>query len=168
MFIGVPDRDSALIALPGKRMVSEGKGNLAYFSALYGSLTGIMITVLLAVPLMWFLSSLFSIIEIIKPFIITVLLLNIVLDSGDVRKALAVCGICGTLGYVMFNLDSVSTSSSFLPVFTGLFGVPVLLRRFKTGIIRHSKEIIPPDSKNIKGGITGSFAGLRHQQQRHN
>ena len=48
IYLGVPDPDMALSILPAHRMLLEGNGFLALKYTLYGSLSGLMISVILS------------------------------------------------------------------------------------------------------------------------
>lgn len=159
IFIGIPDKNSALGALPGKEMVRKGHGSKAFYIMTYGSLVGLTATFLVSPILAQLYKSIFPTTTYIKPFLITSVLLILIIESKNVFHGVLTMTAGGLLGILSFNLNSLNSSEMFLPLFTGLFGIPVLLKT-KSGSYPTQEESEKPGKKILKPGLKGWFAGI--------
>ena len=160
IFIGVPDENSPLVTLPGKMLVSKGKGSLAFYHTYYGSLLGVLITSFTVPLLNFFYKNVLQFLENFTKPIILLILLYIIFTSNNKKHGVITAFLGGLIGIVSFNASSINSSATFLPMFTGLFGTPMLVKKF--GSKSPKQEKIKPEKQEIKflGGFKGYLAGI--------
>ncbi|CAD5243263.1 tripartite tricarboxylate transporter permease [Thermococcus camini] len=122
-FLGVPDEGTALGVLPAHRLVLRGRTMEVVRIALWAS----FLAVLMAIPSM---PLYFRLAPLYRPgagrFLVFLLAVFLVLTEPGLKKlsALLVFFLSGILGMLTFRLG---LSQPFYHLFTGLFGVPVIL-----------------------------------------
>lgn len=160
IFLGAPEAEAALSAPPGADMALKGNGLQAFKYTAYGGLTSFAGLILL-LPLIWFATrNYYPFIEDFIPLLLGFFLLFILFHSPNIRKSGTVILLSGILGVVVFEAP-VRSHNALIPVFTGLFAIPALLKAY-------SEEIDLPEQKSkdidrtnaAKGGLTGLIAGL--------
>ncbi len=160
IFIGIPDENSPLITLPGKKLVVKGKGSKAFFTTYYGSITGVIITCLSLYPLYLFYNYFLDKISNFQNFMIVIILLYIILSCKNIIAGIITVFLGSLVGLIVFNINSVGTSEAFLPMFAGLFGTPILIKKFNEDFPVQKIDFFFPDKKNIVGGFKGFVAGI--------
>ncbi len=160
IFIGIPDENSPLITLPGKKFVLKGEGSKAFFTTYYGSITGVIITCLFLYPLYFFYNYFLEIISYIQNFIIIIILFYIILSCKKIREGLLTVFLGSLVGLIVFNINSIGTSEAFLPMFAGLFGTPLLVKKFSNDFPVQKINFFFPNKKNFVGGFKGFIAGI--------
>lgn len=131
--LGVPDPAMAAGALPGHRLVIEGRGREALRLSALGSGTAVVLAAPLAVPVTLLM-------ERVYPFVtahLTVVLgaiaaLLVLSEPGWDRRIGAVLSIAasGGLGLALLDIPTdglLPVADILVPLFSGLFGAPVLL-----------------------------------------
>ncbi|MAG78685.1 hypothetical protein CL616_04960 [archaeon] len=128
VFLGAPEADSALSALPGHKLLLEGKGFEAVILTVLGSFGGLIVS-LAFVPL------LLKVVEFIYPLIKNyigyfLILISVFLIFNDKNKswALIVFLLSGALGIFVLNIN---VKEPLFPLFSGLFGISMLLISLK-------------------------------------
>ena len=163
-FLGAPESDNVLSALPGHRLLLEGRGYEAVFLTVVGSLLGLILTII-SIPLMIpFLKFLFP---IVKPYIGYLLIIR-------ERKiwALIIFLLSGVFGVAVFSLHM---SDPLFPMLSGLFGISMLILSYKqnTKIPPQIKSEIKIEKTELKkatissvvvGSIASFFPGLGPSQ----
>ena len=150
-FLGVPDEGTALGVLPAHRLILRGRAMEVVRIALWSS----FLAVVLAVPLMPIYPKLALLYrpQIGKLILFFLIILLVLTEEGVGRLyALAIFLLSGILGVLTFRLD---LDQPFYHLFTGLFGIPVILISFK------GKGRLPEDSSGewIQMDV-GRFVGL--------
>jgi putative membrane protein len=170
IFLGAPDDTTALVMLPGHKMLHEGLGYDAVRFATIGAFGCLLSTLALFPVLIMAFPALF---RTIKPAIgwllVGLVIVLIVKEKKDWWKALIVFSLAGLLGFVV--LKKLTLEQPLLPMLSGLFGasslalslfertkIPVQIGRFAR---LDKKEGI----KGILGGLVGGtlvtlFPGL--------
>ncbi len=170
IFLGAPDDTTALLMLPGHKMLHEGLGYDAVRFATTGALGCLLCTLALFPVLLLVFPAVF---HTIKPLIGWLLLILVIVliarEKKDWWKALIVFSITGLLGFAV--LKKLAIEQPLLPLLSGLFGasslalslfertkIPVQIGRFAR---LEKKEGI----KGIIGGLAGGtlvtlFPGL--------
>ncbi len=170
IFLGAPDDTTALVMLPGHKMLHEGLGYDAVRFATIGALGCLLSTLALFPVLIMSFPSLF---RTIKPaigwLILGLVIVLIAKEKKDWWKALIVFSLTGALGFIV--LKKLTLEQPLLPLLSGLFGasslalslfertkIPVQIGRFAR---LDKKEGI----KGILGGLVGGtlvtlFPGL--------
>jgi len=150
-YLGIPAGDVVSV-LPAHRLARAGLGRIAVSSSADGSLSGILLSVIL-LPLVCFLMGnpvqLYSLLREVMGFLIIAFSAVLLLSDGPsvprTAKVMAVFMTSGVLGSAVlmsnFHASSlpdvpwihepyVQKSSLLLPLFAGLFGIPSLLMSF--------------------------------------
>lgn len=124
IFLGAPEEDSFLAAMPGHEMLLEGRGVEAVYYALIGAFVGIMGFLVLTPGLNYFVPLLFE--GVRKYFFVVLIFISfyLVLREKKVLSGLVIFVFSGILGYLSFNLN---IEEPLLPLLSGLFGVSSLI-----------------------------------------
>ncbi|MDR0508781.1 MAG: tripartite tricarboxylate transporter permease [Candidatus Methanoplasma sp.] len=171
VFIGAPDPDEVLTALPGHRLLMKGQGMRAVRAAAVGSAVGASSALLLAVPLQYLM--LHGLADQLDTFTVAVLIFTLVAvvlkERGLENKvwAAVLAAVSGTLGLFCMDLPIPSIGIAgkgtlLFPLLTGLFGIPALLSSFRNASVPEQQDdgISPVDHvPGIKGVVMGSVAG---------
>jgi putative membrane protein len=131
--LGVPDPAMAAGALPGHRLVVEGRGREALRLSAVGSAGAVVLAAPLALPITAAMVELYPLVEAHRSLVLTGVAALLVATERDARAMVgACCSLAASGGLGLLVLDAEVTS--LLPVadvlvalFAGLFGAPVLL-----------------------------------------
>lgn len=131
--IGVPDPAMAASALPGHRLVLEGRGREALRLSALGSGLAVVLAVPLAVPLTAVMVGADPLISTHRSLVLGAIVVGLLgteqTRRGIIGGALAFTASAG-LGLVALDLPTnppLAVGSVLTPLFTGLFGAPVLI-----------------------------------------
>jgi len=146
VYLGAPDEDNFLSILPGHNMLLKKQAHNAVVYTLYGSISAIIIILLLSPLFLLFLNPTFPYIQTIIPHILVIASIALIYFEKNSKKwAIIIFLLAGFLGIASMNLP---TRQPLLPLFTGLFGISSLI----TSIAK--KQKIPKQRisklKNIK------------------
>ncbi|MEM2916050.1 MAG: tripartite tricarboxylate transporter permease [Candidatus Woesearchaeota archaeon] len=161
IFLGAPDDSTALIMLPGHKMLHEGLGYDAVRFATIGAL-GCLVSTLALFPVLLIIFP--PIFRILKHFIGWLLLALVIIliakEKQDWWKALIVFSLTGLLGFIV--LKKMTLQQPLLPLLSGLFGASSLaLSLFeRTKIPVQIGRFARLDKKEgLKGIIGGLISG---------
>jgi putative membrane protein len=130
VFLGAPEDDgNALSVLPGHRLLIKGYGYGAVKLTLIGSMYGLLLAIAILPFYMFAVKSSFGVIRASVPFVILAVSLFLILKEGKKLVAAFVFLLSGILGILTFNLKPLS--QPLLPLFTSLFGLPLLFLSIK-------------------------------------
>ncbi|ASJ01101.1 tripartite tricarboxylate transporter permease [Thermococcus gorgonarius] len=159
-FLGVPDEETAFSVLPAHRMILRGKGNLLIELALWSSFLAVVVSIILWKPYT-LLAELYR--PRIGKYLVFLIAVFLILSAGrKAPKALLIFVLSGILGYTA--LERLFLNEPYYHLFTGLFGVPILMSSFR--------EKAPPQGKGerlelkgilgpvVLGSILGMFSSL--------
>jgi len=126
ILLGAPEESTVLGALPGHKLLLEGRGYEAIKLCVIGSLGGVLFSVLTLPLFVFFIPSLY---EIIRPHVhwllIGVMGYMVLSEKGKNKfLALFIFILSGFLGLIVLNNFA---DSALFPLLTGLFGLPMLL-----------------------------------------
>ena len=165
--LGVPDAAMAVAALPGHRLVIAGRGREALRLSAVGSAVAVALAVPLAVPVTWVMIRAYPTIRAHLPFVLAGVVGMLILTESS-RKAAVVGGVAflasGVLGLATLDMDPAApldAGGMLVPLFTGLFGAPVLVEALRgKGVPPQADARITmrPRSLGLTAGA-GSFAG---------
>lgn len=131
--LGVPDAAMAASALPGHRLVIEGRGREALRLSALGSGLAVLLAVPLALPMTRAMVAVYPTIRANLPLVLgAVAAFLVVTERTDRRRvggALAF-GASAGLGWLLLDVDPavpLSVGGMLMPLFAGLFGAPVLI-----------------------------------------
>jgi putative membrane protein len=136
--LGVPDPSMAASALPGHRLVIEGRGREALRLSALGSGLAVVLAAPLAVPVTRAMVALYPLIQarlgLVLAGVAGLLALTERSMAARLGGALA-SGVSGALGLATLDLPVGGPlgASVLMPLFAGLFGVPVLLDALEGG-----------------------------------
>lgn len=170
VFLGAPDDSTALIMLPGHRMLHEGLGYDAVRFATIGALGCLLLTLLLIPVLLWAFPLLSAALKpVLGSLLLTLVLLLISREGRDWWKAGLVFSTAGLLGWLV--LQQWTVEQPLLPLLSGLFGASSLVlalaenATIPTQIGRFERLDKREGAKGILGGLLGGtlvtlFPGL--------
>ena len=131
--LGVPDAAMAAGALPGHRLVLQGRGHEALRLSALGSGLAVALAVPLAVPVTRLMTALYPHVAAHLPVVLLGTATLLVLTESTPSAALAGVGcFCASaaLGVVTLDIDPaapLAAGGMLAPLFAGLFGAPVLV-----------------------------------------
>jgi putative membrane protein len=141
--IGVPDPAHAPTALPGHRLVLQGRGREALRLSAMGSLLAVVLAVPLAVPVTLGMKRVYPTIAAHLPIVLGTVSLLLVLTERTMTArfggavALLASGALGVLTLDVPPAGVLPAGSMLAPLFAGLFGAPILIEAL-------SGEGVPP------------------------
>ncbi|MDY6764728.1 MAG: tripartite tricarboxylate transporter permease [Halobacteria archaeon] len=184
--LGVPDESMALTALPGHRLVLDGKGNEAIRLSASGSMLAVALSFVIALPLTLIMVKAYGSLLDENPANMALLLSGVVLFllvteraprpgyiAGIRHRFMAVVVLVasGLLGYYTLTHEEVATAlvgepNLLMPLFTGLFGVPILaVSAFQNSRIPEQIDSdvlfsrLDVTKSAVDGGIAGAIVG---------
>jgi putative membrane protein len=120
IFLGAPDEDSFLSILPGHKLLLKGRGYIAIILTVYGSLAGLLIILIFTPLFIYFLPTIYPIIQNFMPFILIIVSTYLIYqDKKNWLWSLIIFILAGFLGIASLNLN---LKEPLLPLLTGLFG----------------------------------------------
>ncbi len=169
-FLGAPEEGTSLSVLPMHRMLLQGQGYYAIYLSTWGSLLSYLFSLALATPFFIFLISFQGekLLKFYLPVILIAILLNLFYQEGkkslrSMLHAILIFFLSGMLGTIALHFPlnySIAPlqkygGNTLFPIFTGLFGIPVLLLSKHRGIPPQKIE----EWKLRRGAYISSFAG---------
>ena len=131
--LGVPDASMAAVALPGHRLVLEGRGREALRLSALGSGAAVVLAVPLAVPVTRLMVAAWPTLRANLPALIAGVAALLVVTEGTPASMVG-AGVSlvasGLLGVAVLDLSPaapLSAGGMLAPLFAGLFGAPVLV-----------------------------------------
>jgi len=165
--LGVPDPAMAPSALPGHRLVIQGRGREALRLSALGSGLAIVFAVPLALPVTELMRRAYPFIEAHLAVVLTAVVVLLVTTESTARgrlgAALAVAG-SGALGLLALDHPTgglVDAGGMLMPLFTGLFGAPILLDALDGEGVPPQADAAVTDSRRAVGGVAllGTLSG---------
>ncbi|WP_339103957.1 tripartite tricarboxylate transporter permease [Haloterrigena salinisoli] len=167
MALGVPDAEMAVTALPGHRLVLEGRGYEAIRLSALGSLLAVLAAVPLAVPVTWGVTAAYPTIRAHLSLVLAMVVVALIASErtwwtrlgGLVSFALAAGLGLGTLD--LATDAPLEAGGMLAPLFAGLFGAPVLIDAVRGGGVPPQRDESIAMSRPLVGAtaITGALAG---------
>jgi putative membrane protein len=160
IFLSAPEADAALSSIPGTEMASEGRGIEAFYYTVGGGVFSVLTCIVLAPILFMTLKSIYGFFEPFMAYILLFFLIFMIVDANSVLSAAPVALLAGILGVLSFRMP-INQQYLLLPVFTGLFAVPAVIRTMEE---RDSlPEQFEPEIETetaARGGFLGFVAGI--------
>lgn len=174
--IGVPDAEMAVAALPGHKMVLDGRGREAMRLSAVGSIIAVLLAIPLAIPITLAMVRWYPVLQRHMPLVLgTVAVVLIITESsrrGMLTGVLAFF-VSSAFGWLILDLEPAAPLDGggvLAPLFAGLFGAPVLIDAMDgDGVppqgdasLRVSKrEVgIPASAGSVSGAIVGYLPGV--------
>ncbi len=133
MALGVPDAEMAVTALPGHRLVLEGRGYEAIRLSALGSLLAVLAAVPLAVPITRVITAVYPTIRTQLSLVLAMIVIALVASEPTWRSrvgGLLSFALAAGLGVLTLDLSPAApleAGGTLAPLFAGLFGAPVLI-----------------------------------------
>lgn len=173
--LGVPDADMAVMALPGHRLVLEGRGYEALRLSAMGSALAVVFAVPLAIPITLVMAeawpTLVEHMALVLGTVVAIMLLTENSLSGLIGGLLAF-SISGLLGVAALDLDPAAPlyGDILAPLFAGLFGAPILVDAMRgdgipeqtdsTITIPRRAVLLPAAAGAVAGAVVGYLPGV--------
>lgn len=135
--LGVPDAALAASALPGHRLVLDGRGREALRLSALGSGLAVLLALALALPVTWAIVAIYPSVRAHLPLVLAAVVLFLLATESSLRAAVAgAVAFVLSVGLGLLTLEGpvAGAATGLLPVggllaplFAGLFGAPVLL-----------------------------------------
>ena len=171
MALGVPDAEMAVTALPGHRMVLEGRGYEAIRLSALGSILAVLVAIPLALPITWGVTAAYPTIRdnlgLVLAMVVVALVASEYTWRARVGGALSFA-LAAALGLATLDLSPdapLEAGGMLAPLFAGLFGAPVLIDAIRgSGIpTQRTDEIALPrwlvGATALAGALAGAVVG---------
>ena len=174
--IGVPDAEMAVAALPGHRMVLEGRGREALHLSAVGSAIAVLLAIPLAIPITLAMIRWYPVLQVHMPVILGTVAAILMLTEPDKRAivgGILAFGLSSIFGFLILDLEPdapLDGGGVLAPLFAGLFGSPVILDAMKGGgvppqvgaaiTIPRKAVVIPASAGSAAGAIVGYLPGV--------
>jgi putative membrane protein len=159
--LGVPDPATAVAALPGHRLVLEGRGREALRLSALGSGAAVLFAVPLAVPITRAMVALWPAVRAHLSLVLGVVATILVLTERGIGAKLVAAiafGLSALLGLATLDLSPAApldTGGVLAPLFAGLFGAPVLIDAIGGGGVPPQDDPKIEASKRSVFGLSG-------------
>jgi putative membrane protein len=127
---GVPDADTALSVLPAHTLLLSGRGYEAIKLTVMGSLGALILSCVIAVPLMYCIPVVYQGVSPYLKYILLALVVFIIGSETSLTKigyAAFIFVLSGVYGYIVLSGHIIPENVVLFPVFCGLFGMSTLL-----------------------------------------
>ncbi|WP_436343295.1 tripartite tricarboxylate transporter permease [Natronorubrum sp. FCH18a] len=167
MALGVPDAEMAVTALPGHRMVLEGRGYEAIRLSALGSVLAVLLAVPLALPITWGVTAAYPTIRDNLGLLLAMVVVALIASEYTWRARIGgfvSFVLAAALGLLTLDLSPdapLEAGGMLAPLFAGLFGAPVLIDAvFGSGIPpQYEERIEMPRSLVGATAFAGALAG---------
>ncbi|MDD5112376.1 MAG: tripartite tricarboxylate transporter permease, partial [Candidatus Altiarchaeota archaeon] len=163
IFTGVPEEETALSILPAHRLVIGGRAQEAVALTAYGSLLGVIYSLILLIPTLYIIPIAYETLKGTVMYIVLAAVIVLIIREKNKAGAVTSFLLAGTLGITTFNLAALSSSEALFPLFTGLFGFSSILTSLNenTSAKPQKKGITVKLDKTIAAsGLIGSLCGI--------
>jgi len=139
-FLGLPDEDNIMAALPAHKLTLEGKAKVAITISAIGAFSGLLIILSLSPLVMIYLKNIYEVINPLIAYILIWVSIMSLYSSNNKLNSLFIFLLSGLFGYLILNSKVII--QPLLPMLSGLFGVSALLFsiNLKTKIPKQVKD----------------------------
>ncbi|MFB6143701.1 MAG: tripartite tricarboxylate transporter permease [Candidatus Nanohaloarchaea archaeon] len=159
LFLGLPDSSTALSTIPGIELVSRGRGLEVFRYSVEGGIYATLTVAILAPLVLAAGPALYPVLEPAMEYLLLFFLITTILNTSRISRSALTAILSGILGLIAFKMP-VNQSYVFIPIFSGLFAVPVIVSSFSGRAIPEQQDIGTVDSVARNGGAAGAMAGL--------
>ena len=131
IFLGVPDDEEAIAALPSHRMLLQGNAFEAVQLSTIGALGGLIIAILLIPIFLIFTEHLYAFLESSIALLLILTAGFMIFNEKNKLWALIIFLISGVLGIIVF---AIPVNEPLFPLFSGLFGISMLVNSIKENV----------------------------------
>ena len=174
--IGVPDAEMAMMALPGHRMVLEGRGQEALYLSALGSGIAVLFAIPLAIPITLAMVRWYPVLARHMPAVLGMMAAVMVLTEPNGRAkagGLIAFLVSAGFGWLIVDLEPsapLDGGGVLAPLFAGLFGAPVILDALRGGDMPHQRAAaikvgrlgvaVPATAGSAAGALVGYLPGV--------
>ena len=157
IFLGAPEADTALSVLPGHRLLLKGHGFEAVMLTLIGSLFSLVIAILVSPLIKISIEFAYPILKSYIAYLLILISLFLIFREKIKSWSLIIFLLSGILGILVLNLPTLS--QPLLPLFSGLFGISILLMSINNKTKIPKQKLDPPNipKKEVSKAISGSL-----------
>ncbi|OAQ53838.1 hypothetical protein HTG_06115 [Natrinema mahii] len=167
MALGVPDAKMAVTALPGHRLVLEGRGYEAIRLSALGSLLAVLAAVPLALPVTAVVTAAYPTVRAHLSLVLAMVAVALIASEPTRRGrlgGLVSFALATGLGAIALDLSPdapLEAGGTLAPLFAGLFGAPVLIDAVRGGGVPCQEGTAVTTSRRFVGttAVAGSLAG---------
>lgn len=138
VFLGAPDPGMVLSALPGHRLLLEGRGREAVLYTLIGSLGSMLWACALAVPMFFVFKTAYPLVAPYTFWILVTVLLFLLYREQRMVACLCVFLLAGLIGWSVFHIEQIT--QPLFPMLSGFFGVSLLWCSLGEGMVCHTQR----------------------------
>jgi len=158
IFFSVPDETTVLSVLPGQRMAAKGEG----LKALRIVASSALITLLISALFYKYILSVYPVVfESVLPYIPYIVLFVVVVLVAKSKNPVLYAVLFLSAGILGKETLRLGLSDPFLPLFSSMFALPILIFYKKGKIVEQRDEAPDPKSvllPSIMGFLLGIFA----------
>ncbi|MGQ3414064.1 tripartite tricarboxylate transporter permease [Natrinema sp. LN54] len=167
MALGVPDAEMAITALPGHRLVLEGRGSEAIRLSALGSVLAVLAAVPLALPVTRAVTAAYPTIRAHLSLVLAMVAVALIASEPTWRGrfgGLSSFALATGLGALTLDLSAdapLEAGGTLAPLFAGLFGAPVLIDAIRGSGIPPQDDEGVTTSRRFVGttAVAGALAG---------
>ena len=160
IYLGAPDTDGNVMSvLPGHQMLLAGKGHEAVVLTVIGSIFGLIAAVLAIPPLALILKQIYPIIQDYIAFLLIAVVIFLIFREKNKVWAFFIFALSGILGIATLGSQ---LKEPLFPLFTGLFGISMLLLGLKNKVKIPEQKFTDINIKKkqiFKAVLTSLFSG---------
>lgn len=165
--LGVPDAEMAVTALPGHRLVLEGRGYEAIRLSALGSVLAVLVAVPLAVPVTMAVTVVYPTVRANLSLVLGTVAICLVVSEYGWRARLGGIlsfALAAGLGVATLDLEPAAPldgGGMLAPLFAGLFGAPVLIDAIRGGGVPPQEGRTVTMGRPLLGAtaVAGALAG---------
>ena len=165
IYLGASDDAELLSSYPGHRMLLAGRGHDAVALTVLGGVASVVLTVILLPLIVLVVPAAYSATRSYVWAFLVIIVLFVILSERTPGKKLAsmiALSVSGILGVVALG-STFSVATTLFPIFTGLFGVPILLKQMLSGTkVPEQKKpgevMVKASAGSIISGTAGGLA----------
>lgn len=162
-FIGVPEDETAVSVLPLHNLTKKGRGYEGIMLCAFGGFIGIIMALIITFLIFNIgldLDSAYVHFKPYIPYVLILLLITSLLFSENIFWSTLIVILSGLFGIVALYKPP-EISNILTAIFTGMFGIPLLLENLKGDKVRRQILTFPElDTSLIKSAFAGTIGGL--------
>jgi len=173
VFLGAPEEATALIVLPGHKLLLQGLGFDAVKLTIIGSFFGLLLTIALSPILMFLIKIIFRWIEGFIAFILIAVIIYMIIRDKRKISTIIVVVFSGILGVIV--LSKLHMKEPLLPLLSGLFGMSIMIsglsesskipeQKRESIFLRFKSLFLPTLNGVFAGFMTGFLPGMGASQ----
>ena len=163
IYLGAPDEAQAMGALPGHRLLLEGRGHAAIVYTIMGSFGALLLGIVLFPVFLYLMKILQGPISAVVGYLLIGMVVYMILKDKDKRlRNLILFTLSGVLGIIVFYISELR--QPLFALLSGLFGVSILVESLRTSSSIPTQQKVTElslSSKNRNKAVSAScFVGF--------